>query len=131
MKQFAPASALLAALALLLSACGGAAGNGPSPDALVARGEKLYEEKTCAGCHAVDGSTLVGPTWKGLYRSEVKLADGTSTTADEAYLRESMLDPSAKTVEGFPSGLMETVIKPGMLSEEEVDGLIAYIKSLR
>ncbi len=72
----------------------------------------------------------MGPTWKGLYRTQVELEDGSMITADEAYLRESILDPSAKTVKGFPAGLMETVIKPGALSEEEVDGLVAYIKSL-
>ena len=51
--------------------------------------------------------------------------------ADEDYLRESMLQPSAKTVKGFQPGLMETVIKPNSLSDDEVDALVAYIKELK
>lgn len=113
---------------LALGACGG---NDNSPSSLVATGEALYGSKGCASCHAVDGSTMVGPTWKGLYQSEVELSDGSKIVADEAYLTESMLQPSAKTVANFPPGLMETVIKPNSLSDQEVSALVAYIKSLR
>lgn len=95
------------------------------------QGEQLYEDKACASCHSVDGSKSVGPTWKGLFGSTVKLTDGSQVQVDEAYLRESMLQPSLKTVEGFQPGLMETVIKQNSLSEKEVSALIAYIKSLR
>lgn len=118
---------LAPALLFLLAACGG--GNSPGPE--VERGKTLYYGKACAGCHTVDGSRLIGPTWKGLYGQEVELADGSKVVADEEYLRESMLQPSAKTVKGFQPGLMETVIKPNSLSEEEVDALIAYIRSLK
>lgn len=114
---------LLPAL-VALAACGGAAG---SPEA---RGEQLYQEKLCSSCHTVDGSQGAGPTWKGLYGSTVTLADGSTLTADENYLRESMLQPGAKTVEGFPPGLMESVVKPDSLSPGEVAALIAYIRSL-
>lgn len=51
--------------------------------------------------------------------------------ADEAYLRESMLQPSAKTVKGFREGLMETVIEPNSLTDDQVRALIAFIESLR
>lgn len=112
---------------LLLAACGG---NEPT-SAPARSGEALYAEKSCVSCHTVDGSASVGPTWKGLYLSEVKLADGSTVTADDAYLRESILNPSAKTVEGYPPGLMETVIKPDSLSESEVDALVDYIRSLK
>ena len=114
-------------LLLLPAACGG--GNSPSPEA--ERGRTLYLQKACAGCHTVDGSKLIGPTWKGLYGQEVELDDGTKVVADDEYLRESMLQPSAKTVKGFQPGLMETVIKPNSLSEAQVDALIAYIKELK
>ncbi len=103
----------------------------PATQSVAARGEALYTERACASCHTVDGSKLVGPTWKGLAGSQVELADGSKVRADETYLRESMLQPSAKTVKGFPAGLMETVIKPNSLIDEEVDALIAYIKTLR
>lgn len=119
--------ALPLALVLLACACGG---GGEPETSLASAGKALYADKGCIACHAVDGSTLIGPTWKGLYQSEVVLADGTRVVADEAYLAESMLQPSAKTVANFPPGLMETVIKPNSLSGEEVDALVAYIKSL-
>jgi cytochrome c oxidase subunit 2 len=121
---------VLAALPLLaLAACG----SGPeNPEtSLAARGQELYTEKSCNGCHSVDGSSSVGPTWKGLYGQPVKLSDGSTVVANEAYLRESILQPSAKTVDGFTPRLMETVVKPGSLSEQEVDALVAYIKSLK
>lgn len=102
-----------------------------SESTLEAQGGQLYEEKACASCHSVDGSKSVGPTWKGLFGSPVRLNDGSEVLADEAYLRESMLQPSLKTVEGFKPGLMETVIKQDSLSDREVSALIAYIKSLR
>ena len=118
-------------LLFLLAACGGgASGSTKTNDPLVTNGAKLYKAKACISCHTVDGAELVGPTWKGLYESTVQLDDGSVVTADEDYLRESMMDPSAKTVRGFPKGLMETVIKPGALSAEEVDALVAYIKSV-
>lgn len=122
----------LAGLLLVLPACGGgggAASQGPrAPDST---GEALYAQKGCAACHSVNGSASVGPTWKGLYLSRVKLSDGSVVTADEAYLRESILQPSAKTVRGFTPGLMETVIKPNSLPEEQVTALVNYIKSLK
>lgn len=118
--------ARLLPLLFVLAACGGSAESEP----LAARGADLYQGKACASCHTVDGSKLVGPTWKGLYLSEVELDDGSKVVADEAYLRESMLEPSIKTVKDYPRGLMETVIKPNALSDAEVDALVAYIKSL-
>lgn len=113
-------------LLIALTACG----KEPSTNK-VAMGEALYKGRGCASCHSVDGSSRIGPTWKGLYGQQVKLTNGTTVTADDAYLKESINAPSAKTVAGFRMGLMETVIKPGTLSEQEVQVLIAYIKSLR
>lgn len=114
-------------LLLLLAGCG----RGDAADSLAERGRTLYEQEGCAGCHSVDGARLVGPTWKGLFGRQVKLTDGTTVVADEKYLRESILQPNAKTVAGFPMGLMETVIKPDSLSGDEVAALVAYIKELR
>lgn len=120
-----PAAVLVA---LTLGACGG---SDNSLSSQAATGEALYGSKGCASCHSVDGSMRVGPTWKGLYQSQVELSDGSKIVAGEAYLAESMLQPSAKTVANFPPGLMETVIKPNSLSDQEVGALVAYIKSLR
>lgn len=101
------------------------------PDTAAARGEQIATSNGCASCHSVDGSDGVAPTWKGLYMSRVELGSGETVIANEEYLRHSMLQPSAQTVKGYKEGLMETVIKPNSLSEEEVVALIAYIRSLR
>ncbi len=90
------------------------------------RGEALAKAKGCTACHSLDGSTVVGPTWKGLYGSRVDLADGTTVTADDAYLRESISNPNAKIVKGFQPNVMPTL----PLTEQEVSDLIEYIKSI-
>lgn len=92
---------------------------------LVAQGERLAQTRGCLACHSTDGSPSVGPTWKGLFGKTESLADGTTVTVDEAYLKESILDPGARIVEGFPN-----VMPPFSLSEEELAALIAYLKSL-
>lgn len=100
---------------------------GPDP-ALVAQGQQLYTAKTCIGCHSIDGAAGVGPTWQGLYNHPTELTDGTTVTADDAYLRESMLDPGAKIVNGF------TNVMPsfqGQLTDDEIAALIAFIQSLQ
>jgi mono/diheme cytochrome c family protein len=70
---------------------------------------------------------MTGPTWFGLYGSKVDLADGTTVTADDAYLKESILNPNAKVVAGFNSGLMPAFA----LSDADIANLIAYFKTLK
>ncbi len=100
---------------------------------LIARGQYLASSIGCTACHSADGTTLVGPTWKGLYGSEVEvvLADGTETKviADEEYLKESILNPNAKITKGFQANLMP--VYEGQLSEDDLKAIIAYIKSLQ
>ncbi|MGH2773631.1 MAG: c-type cytochrome [Actinomycetota bacterium] len=108
------------------TACGGE--NRPT---LAERGEELRASKGCVNCHSTDGSDSTGPTWKGLYGSRVRLSDETTVVADDAYMADSMRRPSAQTVRGYREGLMETVIKPGALSDDEVRALVAYIKTLK
>jgi cytochrome c oxidase subunit 2 len=91
-------------------------------------GAKLYVSKACATCHSVDGSANTGPTWKGIYGTKHKLADGREVLVDENYLRESMLDPNAKVVAGYQP-VMPTY--QGILKDKQIDALIAYIKSLK
>lgn len=100
-------------------------GEGRDP---VAWGEDLFTKKTCNACHSVDGSPKVGPTMKGLFGKEEKLADGSTVKVDENYLRESMMDPNAKVVQGFAPAMPSF---QGQLSDAQVDALIAYIKSLK
>ncbi len=92
----------------------------------VERGKQIASEQVCGTCHSTDGSRLVGPTWKNLYGHEVTLEDGSTVTADEEYLRESIVEPSAKVVQGFPPSM----VPYDQLSESEINSLIAYIKSL-
>ena len=54
-------------------------------------GQLLAVKNGCVGCHSIDGTPMTGPTWFGLFGSNVKLADGTTVVADEAYISESIL----------------------------------------
>ncbi|NNE68895.1 MAG: cytochrome c oxidase subunit II [Rhodothermales bacterium] len=91
-------------------------------------GEILVASYNCAACHSVDGSRGVGPTFQGLFGSERQFEDGTTVVADENYLRESILMPAAKIVETYPPAMPPSY---SSLSARELDGLIAYIKTLQ
>jgi cytochrome c oxidase subunit 2 len=103
------------------------AAKGPSAVPLAQTGKDLVEKSGCLGCHSVDGSKKVGPTLKGLYGRRVTLADGSTVAADEGYIRESLLDPKAKIVKGFPN-VMPTF--KGTLSVDDITAVIAYLKTL-
>lgn len=91
----------------------------------VAKGQQLAASM-CLSCHSTDGSTIVGPTWKGLYGHEVPLTDGTTVIADDAYITQSIREPNAQVVEGFPA-----IMPPfDYLTDQDIADLIAYIKSL-
>lgn len=104
-----------------LSGSSGAAAN-PVVD-----GEKLFVEKACATCHLADG-TGRAPSLNGVYGGKVLLADGSTVTADDAYIRESILNPNAKIVAGYQP-LMPSF--QGQLTEEQIIDLTEYIKSLQ
>lgn len=91
-------------------------------------GEKIYKEKGCNACHSVDGSTLVGPSFKGVFGHTVELADGSNVDADENYLRQSILEPQSQVVKGFQPVMPSF---KGILSDDEVTAVIAYIKTLK
>lgn len=90
-------------------------------------GEFLYTQLGCATCHE-DKPNSRGPALTGLYGSSVKLDNGETVTVDEDYLRESILRPAAKIVDGY-SALMPTNFS-NQLSPEQLNHLVAYIKSL-
>ena len=102
----------------------GSAGGEVNP---VVAGEKLFSEKACVTCHLANG-TGRAPSLNGVYGAQVLLVDGTTVTADEGYIRESILLPNAKIVAGYQP-LMPTF--QGQLSEEQILALTAYIKSLQ
>ena len=93
-------------------------------------GECEAERQGCTVCHSIDGTTLDGPTWKGLHGAEETLADGTVVIADDIYLIESIVDPDAKIVEGFPSGRMPPYFGD-VLSEQVTQAIVEYIKTLK
>jgi cytochrome c oxidase subunit 2 len=93
-----------------------------------AAGKELFATTLgCATCHNADGSGGRGPALTGLFGKMVQLDGGTAVTADEAYIRESIVNPQAQLVAGFQP-IMPTF--KGQLTEEQILQLIAYIKSL-
>ena len=81
---------------------------------------------------SVDGSRegKTGPSWLGLFGSERKLTNGQVVIADEAYLRESILNPAAKVAQGAVNGEAGMPIYDGVLSEEQIASIILYGRSL-
>lgn len=91
-------------------------------------GKELFTSKNCMACHTVDGTPRVGPSLNALFGKMEQLEGGTTAKVDENYLRESMMNPSAKIVKGFNTATMPPY--QGQLNDEEVNALVAYIKSL-
>lgn len=87
---------------------------------------KLLEAKDCLTCHSIDGSEGIGPTFKGMYGRQTKLTDGSTITANDNYLRESIVDPSTKIVTGF-----DDVMPKPELTDQEVDQIMEYLKTLK
>jgi cytochrome c oxidase subunit 2 len=100
---------------------------GRSTGTAVQNGERLFTDLACNTCHKTD-STGRGPSLVGVFNSTVTLTDGRRVVADENYLRESIMNSQAKVVEGYQP-VMPTF--QGMVSEENLIQLIAYVKSLK
>jgi cytochrome c oxidase subunit II len=101
-------------------------GGGSTGGTMAEAGAKLFNDLVCVTCHA-DTADARGPNLKGLYGKQVQLATGQTVTFDDAYIRESILHPQAKIVAGFQP-MMPTF--QGLVSEEQLLQLIAYVKSL-
>ncbi len=129
-------AALLANPGLLASA---GAGPAPAPaeddgavaemseEELAAKGMELFNgAKICSSCHRSDSTDrLVGPGLKGIFGRSEKMADGTELVVDEAYLIESLKEPNAKVVEGYPPAMT-----PQTFTDAELASLVAYLKTL-
>ncbi|TLN04341.1 cytochrome c oxidase subunit II, partial [bacterium] len=94
------------------------------------RGERLAKQNGCFACHSVDGSKLVGPTWKGLFGAQSELTDGTSVLVDEAYLKEAIIAPNTQVVAGYPPGVMPQAYGDS-LNDTQISDIIAFIKTLK
>ena len=100
--------------------------SGGTTGPLSATGEKIFAELGCVTCHRTDSQGR-GPNLQGVFGKPVLLQDGRTVVADENYIRESILDPGAKVVNGFKP-VMPTF--QGLVSEEQLNALVAYVKSM-
>ncbi len=91
-------------------------------------GMGLYVSLGCQGCHSLDGSPSSGPTFKGLFGSMRKLADGKQVEAGDAYLLDAIIDPDKQIVAGYQPGIMSSVIKKGQVAEADAKLLVDFIK---
>lgn len=98
----------------------------PQGDGLAREGEAIFQARGCSGCHA-EASKVHAPKLRGLYGRTVQLADGRTVTADNAYLRDSMLEPKRDIAAGFEP-IMPSY--KGILTDGDIVSLTAYIRSL-
>ncbi len=101
--------------------------NGGAEGSMASQGEKMFQQFGCSTCHLMDEQGRC-PNLRGMYGTNVLLSDGHTVLADDAYIRESILNPNAKIVAGFHGDIMPTF--QGQISEEGMLQLIEYIKSL-
>jgi cytochrome c oxidase subunit 2 len=99
---------------------------GNSSGSLASNGESIFQQLGCVTCHRSDTQGR-GPSLAGLFGKPVLLEDGRTVVADENYIRESILSPSAKVVKGFRPIMP---VFQGLVSEEQLTELVAYVKSL-
>jgi len=132
---------LLCLLSLLAAACGGGGGEGETNSGTggeagnVERGEKLFSQTVigshaapgCRTCHSLEeGITIVGPSMAGIASRAGQEVSGQSA---EEYLHQSIVEPDAHVVEGFPAGVMYQKYEED-LSAQEIDDLVAYLLTL-
>lgn len=97
-------------------------------DTLEQFGEKVYKSFACNSCHNTDSTVKVGPGFGGLFGKSETFTDGGSATVDENYIRESIYTPNAKVVAGFTPQMPSFA---GQINDEQMNALIAYIKTLK
>lgn len=89
-------------------------------------GRRVFEARGCIGCHSLDGTRRVGPSFKGAWGRSEPLEGGGTATVDENYIRESIINPRAKVVAGYPPAM-----PPTPLEERELQGIIEFIRGLQ
>ncbi len=90
-------------------------------------GERLYQQRGCKGCHSIDGTSGTGPSYKDGFGAVRELQGGGTVLFDENYTRESILNPKAKIAKGYQPVMPSY---KGQLSDDDIDSLIAYLKTL-
>ncbi len=108
------------------------AGPAKEEESLVHEGAELFQTKGCSGCHTNDGTPKIGPTFKGLFgkKETVIHSNGQERqiTVDEAFIRQTLFHPEIDRVKGFPP-IMPS--QQGNLTDDQVNAIIAYIKTLK
>ncbi|WP_152047080.1 cytochrome c oxidase subunit II [Aureimonas psammosilenae] len=99
----------------------------PQGDDLATEGGKLFVQLGCAGCHG-GRAAVRAPNLAGIFNREIPLADGNHVLADERYIRDSILQPRREVAAGFEPVMPSFA---GVVSEDELTSLVAYIRSLR
>ncbi len=125
---FPEATAMPTARQAALAPAGGAGVAAAAPKSAAAHGAELAEENGCTACHAPTKEKLVGPGWGGLYGSTVKLADGSSVVADDAYITGKIMKPDQSVVAGYEAGVMPSFAE--ILDADQIADVVAYIRSL-
>jgi cytochrome c oxidase subunit 2 len=95
-------------------------------------GLTVLKQNACLSCHSLDGTRLVGPSFKGVYGiTETVITDGEEReiTVDDEYIRNSIYDPNVDVVKGFNPGLM--ISYKEQISEEDLQNIIDYMKSIQ
>jgi cytochrome c oxidase subunit II len=90
-------------------------------------GEEIVKQAGCPTCHSVDGTKGTGPSYKGLFGRQEAMTDGKSYQADENYIKESILQPKAKIVQGYENGNMPAFY----FKDNKIEAIIAYIKTVK
>jgi cytochrome c oxidase subunit 2 len=100
---------------------------------LVAQGKQLWSTESCVGCHSTGTTAGAGPGVGGLAGSKVELDDGTTVTADDAYLVRAIAHPDVEIVKGYKAGMMSAAVASFALDTKPDDlrALVAYVKSLK
>lgn len=101
-------------------------------ESATATGKRIMQNIGCFACHSLDGTKLVGPSFKGIWGAEHTVKTGKDlrqVLVDEEYIKRSIYDPNADLVDGFNKGLMLTY--EGQLSEDDIGNIIEYLKTLK
>jgi mono/diheme cytochrome c family protein len=88
-------------------------------------GAKLYKARTCNTCHSIDGTKIVGPSFKGLW-GRTESTDKGDVVVDDAYFTESVKEPMAKIVKDYPPAMAKIVI-----SDLEIKSIALYVQTLK
>lgn len=101
-------------------------------DSPAANGKRIMKNIGCFACHTIDGSKLIGPSFKGVYGHDVTVITGGKervVTVDDEYIKRSIYDPNADVVKGFNKGLMMPY--EGQLSDDDIVQITEYLKTLK